>query len=289
MVSREVLAYMPELSSLVKTAEETENFSVSSPSQALFSYLKVGYMIKVAGLEVEPEQIAYVNKAIKLYGIEKQADEILSHLETRFQIKQANVLSEEETKRDLSIAQDTFDTMRQGFVNQERLTKIARALYDGHSDDIVSDSIKQYACIGYLEKQAAERALKARFRATSNPTFEKLASVLDNMDISKFSTDEKRQFADFIYGLDKEAGLTVKGFNIYEEVFMTKKAMASTTIVNLTPGKSVPVESIMRIAPDLVDALGADLVRELTKTPEDVRQVVESLPLDLKAILARYC
>lgn len=53
--------------------------------------------------------------------------------------------------------------------------------------------------------------------------------------------------------------------------------------------KEVPISKVQAVAPDLVDALGADVVKELKKDAYTAKAVVDSLPLDLKNVLARYC
>lgn len=285
-VTNELLSYAPELKEFIKSAEQADTLSTNSKSETLFSCVKMGYMEKVAGVPVDSLQKAKVLKASTLYGVEKQASEIIEKILSKVNVKQA---SEAKVRAELVIAQDNFEAMTAGYVNQDNLVKMARALDDSYGEEITSESVKKYSGNAYLSKQAMERSLKTRFIATADWTFSKLAEALDNLDTDNFSIEEKRKLTDFIHGLDKKAGLTAKGFNIYEEVFLTKKAsIASSTMVNLSPAKSVTADRIIAVAPDLTAALGDDVVKELSGDPIHVKQVVESLPLDIKAVIARY-
>ena len=284
-ITNELLAYAPELKELVKSAEQVDSLSTASKGETLFSYVKMGYMEKVAGVAVDNTERMRVLRASTLYGIEKQAKEIVKLIETRVKVKQASEMTKQ---AELAIAQDTFEAMEAGYVNQDKMVKMARALDEAFHDDITSKSIKAYACDGYLSKSAAERSLKSRYLATSDEAFNKLAMMLDHLNTDTFTVDDKRKFADFIHGLDKKAGLTAKGFNVYKEIFLTKEAAASAIMVNVSPMKSVSVEKIMAIAPDLAPTIGPDVAKELQGDPINVKHVVESLPLDLKSIIAKY-
>lgn len=284
-IANELLAYAPELKELVKSAEQIDTLSTASKGDTLFSYVKMEFMEKVAGVPVDNLDRARVLKASTLYGIEKSASEIVKQILNRVHVKQA---STQKRATELVIAQDNFDAMDSGFVNQERMVKMARALDDAYHDDITSDAIKAYSCDGYLSKTAAERSLKSRYMATADETFNKLAMALDHLDTDSFSKEDKRKFADFVYGLDKKAGLTARGFNVYKEIFLTKSAaIGSALMVNLG-NKSVPIEKISSIAPDLASAIGHDVARELQGDPQTAKAVAESLPADLKGVIARY-
>lgn len=285
-ITQEVLAYVPELKEMVKSASEADGFPVSSKEEALMSSVKVGYMVKVAKASTEGLDLTKIAKASELYGVAEQAAQIVESIAAKAMVKKAN---HEKLAAEIIIAEDNFQALQGGIVNTEKLTKIARTLYDNHGEDLTLDAIKQYACAGYMEKSATIRALKARHRASGIEAFEKLASAMESFDTGSMPLEDKRKLADFINGLDKKAGLVARGFNIFEEVFMTKKAqIASALMVNITNNKAVPVEKIMSVAPDLVGVLGADVVKELQGDPTTVKSVVESLPLDLKSILAKY-
>lgn len=285
-IANELLAYAPELKELVKSAEQVDGLSTASKGDTLFSYVKMEFMEKVAGLTVDNTDRYRVLRASTLYDIEKQASEIVKAIQRRVQVKQASEMTK---SAELVVAQDTFEAMEAGYVNQDKMVKMARALTDAYDADITSDSIKQYSCQGYLSKEAAQRSLRSRFQATKDEAFEKLASALDTLDTGAFTIDEKRKFADFVHGLDKKANLTAIGFNVYKEVFLTKAAsITSALMVAVSPTKSVPVEKIIAIAPDLAGAMGPEVTKELQGDPMTVKSVVESLPLDLKGVLARY-
>lgn len=284
-ITNELLGYVPELKELVKSAEQVDSLSTSCKGDTLFSYVKMEFMEKVAGVPVDNTDRARVLKASTLYGIEKNASEIVKHMLSRVHIKKA---SENKKQAELIIAQDNFEAMDSGFINQERMVKMARALSDNYHDDITSDAVKMYACDGYLSKSAAFRSLKSRYIATADEAFNKLAMALDHLNTDSFSVEEKRKFADFVHGMDKKAGLTAKGFNIYKEVFLTKSAAIGSALMVQLGNKSVPVEKIIAVAPDLAGAIGPDVAKELQGDPQTVKAVAESLPVDLKGVIAKY-
>lgn len=286
-ITNELLAYAPELKDLVKSAETIEGLSTKNKAETLFSAVKVGFMEKVAHVYVDPVEAATIRKAATLYGVSSEADQIVGLIEAKATLtKQASLTKQAE----LIVAQDNFETLRSGIKNVDKLVKVARALHDNFAADLESDSIKKYSCDAYLCKQAAERGLTARYAASKNEAFEKLASALHELDTDKFTLEEKRRFADYITDLEKKAGIAGKGFDIYEEAFLTKQAdVSNSMMVKLGNNKSVPISKIQAIAPDLKDALGADVVKEITGDPMNAKHVIESLPLDLKNIIGRYC
>lgn len=286
-VTNELLAYLPELKELVKSAEVVEGLSTKTREDTLFSSLKVAYQEKVAHVYVDPLEAARVRKAARLYGLDKTAEDLSTLLQSKVALTKTASLQKE---AELVVAQENFDNLCSGFKNVDRLVKAARALYDNFEDSVESEKVKQYACAGHLDKSAALRGLKARAKASGNEAFEKLAEALPELDTQRFTLEEKRKFADFVYGLDKKANLQVKGFDFYSEVFLTKEAaIAGSLTVKLSNNKEVPVSRVQAVAPDLVDALGADVVKELKKDAYTAKAVVDSLPLDLKTILAKYC
>lgn len=286
-VTNELLAYLPELKQLVKSAEAVEGLSTKTREDTLFSSVKVAYLEKVAHVYVDPLEAAKVRKAAGLYGIDKIAEDLSTLLQSKVALTKTASLQKQ---AELVVAQENFDNLCGGFKNVDRLVKAARALYDSFEDQIESDNVKLYACAGHLNKTAALRGLQARAKASGNEAFEKLAEALPELDTQKFTLEEKRKFADYVNELDKKANLQTRGFDFYNEVFIVKEAaMAGAITVKLSNNKEVPISKIQAVAPDLVDALGADVVKELKKDAYTAKAVVDSLPLDLKTILAKYC
>lgn len=286
----DMFAQVPTLRGLVKSAEDLEalqGFPTTTKELSFLSLAKIEYMEKVAGLTVHAEDRARVKKACSLYGISGVVGEAMSMLSTAAMEKSASEI--EKRAETIATIEMMKDLSRSGQVDQ--LVKVARKLDENYSSNEELSShtyLKQYTGKGYMDKQAMLNALEKRRVLTGDENFEKVAYVLKGKDFSLFTDIDKVKILDTIQGLDKTAGLNPRGLNIYEETMLSELTKSAET-VSLGKGKSANVDKILDVLPALQDALGADVVKEIQSAgPGSAQAVIDSLPMDLKAIIARY-
>ena len=160
-------------------------------------------------------------------------------------------------------------------------------MYDEYGDFVSSDTVKLYAGAGTLNKEAAELALAIRYKRTGNDGFMKVAKVIHGSDVSKLTQEDNRMIAHAVVELEKEAQLF--GMNFYKDAFMVKEASILNSTVVKVSGQSIPVSRIMAVAPSISNVIGEDVAKEISEGgPEEIKAIVESLPMDLQKLIAKY-
>jgi hypothetical protein len=202
----------------------------------------------------------------------------------RINEKQASAV---DNSAEVETAEEVIESMTAGLVDLEKIASRSEALYDDYKDDVTSDTVRLYAGAGKLNKEAAELALAVRYQKTGNEDFMKIAKVIHGTDVDKLSEDDNRQIAHAVTELDKEAQL--HGMNFYQDAFMVKAAnIVSSTSVKCA-GKDISADRIIAVAPTLANVIGEDVAGEIAKAgPAEVKAIVESLPMDLKKLIAKY-
>lgn len=279
-----VLELIPEVMELVKQAHVQEPFMTDTRESTMLSALTMEYC-KLPGVDAPTiglEKVAEVDRAVELYGLEEDVKPFIEMIHDRYP---AGGLTKE-AAAELTIAEQILETSFSGFADIEKTASRCQELYDSWGDDLQSEQVLKHAGVGVLNKEAAVFNLMGRYQRTQNEDFVKIAEIVRNTDETKLTREEVCLIGNAVTGLDKEAGLL--GFDFFAECLMTKEAAASVLKVNLGGGKSVPVERIIAVAPDLKKAIGSDVAKELTGDPETVKAVAESLPVDLKMIISRH-
>lgn len=274
---RETLELVPEAAELCKKASVADGFPTDSKDSTIASALKLNYMVKIAGEKVQPEDVSKVYLAANLYGVLDKVAEFTDLMQQRVHIKQASVTNE---SAELRVAESYIETQTCGFMDIEKVASASAELYDNYSEDVSSPVVKRYACAEVFVKEAAVAALNGRNSVAPNKGFDKLATILEASDFSKFSQEEVRNIASCVTQLDKRACLM--GYDFYKEAFITKEAACSALMVNVDK-QQVPVENILR-AP-VGSILGEDVAKEMGSDPYQVKAVVEALPLDMQKLL----
>lgn len=282
---KHVISYVPEAIELTKKAHVEEEFPVNSKDSAILSGLELSYLTKVAGEKVDSHISQRVNRAVDLYGARNDVDRLTDLMVSRVNEKKA---SEIDYSDEVKQAEEVVESMTSGMFDLEKIASKSASLYDEYSDLVQSDTVKRYAGVGVINKEAAELALSERYRRTKDEKFMKLASIINGSKVETLTPDQNRMIAEAVTGMDKEAGLY--GLDFYKEAIMVKAAsMASATMIDLG-GRSVTAETIMGKIGSVAHVIGEDVASDIenSTSPMEVKAIVESLPLDLKAILKRY-
>lgn len=275
---REVRTLLPEMT---KTASEvSEGFPVNNRANALMSYLKTEYMLKVANQKVDYDDLVSVHKAVGLFKIAAEAQELsdrmLSRTPTAQMTKQAAT-----GQGGVDWAQSLIEHQRHGFPDLEKVAEASERLVDAHGDEVTSPVVRLYAGAEVFVKSAALVALEGRHRRFPQIGFDKIASALASRDT--LTPEEIRGTCRGVVYLDKQCGLASEGWDFYADSFITKKAFVSALTVKVA-GKDIPVESILRLPVGQI--LGDDVAKEMGSDPETVKAVIEALPRDQQQLLA---
>lgn len=283
-----LLSLVPELYDMVKTAKVQEPYLTSDRETTLLSAVAIEYA-KLPGVESCPiglEKVAQVTRAVEMYGLRDQVKSYTDSLHARYQGDASGSGLTKEAAQELTLAERILEERIDRMVDMEKVASQCQELYASYGDSISSEKVLRHAGVGFLDKVAAVRNLECRERITGNGGFGKIAQVLTHLETPETTRDGIVAIGNAVAALDKEAGLM--GTDFFEECVLTKVAEVASALNVSLGGKVVSVARVMAVAPDLVDALGADVVKELTGDPLTAKAVLESLPADLKAIVARY-
>lgn len=282
---KHILELVPEAMPFVKQASVAEDYPLDSVDSCIASALTLKYHEHVDHASIDPYQLDKVASAVNLYGVKDKVDELASAM-----IKQANELKVTQSRdfiEEYLTKEAGFVGELTGFVDFERVSSEAESLLK-EAREIgapVCDEVRIYSADGVLNKRAAIEGLAARYQATENVNFVKLASAIGRIDEFTMRPETLKDICSTVAQMDKEAGLSVKGFNFYRDAVMLKSAATAMQIV--VAGKQYPYDSLVKLCPDQIGHyLGKDVSDEIEAGPSNAKSVVETLPLDMQKILA---
>jgi hypothetical protein len=281
---KDILELVPEAASFTKQASVEQDMPLDNKDSCIATALQLKYHEKVAYKAVDVFAIEKVARAVKAYGVEDQVKALSERM-----VKAAF----ERTSAAAAIATDDY-MMKQAYFEGElsgmrphgTMSKEASALYDEACAKGInpSDSIKIYSGHGYMDKEAAVKALANRYYETKNPSFVKIATAIHKME-GEFKPETVRDICDTISEMDKEAGLSTKGYNFYAETVLVKEAQLVSALNVKLCGKNVPFEKIAKLGKGRFSAyMGEDIGREYDMGPVHFKQTLEALPMDLQKI-----
>lgn len=281
---KNVLELVPEAAGFIKRAYVEEDFPTKDRDSTISSALEITFLTKVAGQTVDYDDIARVNKAVRLYGVGDEVRRLSTTLE-----KSAALRAEESRgiEYELRTAEAIIESKCSGIMDIEKVANQSAALYDNYADEIKSDTVRLYAGAGKLNKEAALLALEHRARVTGRSEFTKLAEVFRGTNPESLTVEENRALANSVIHFEKKAGYLG---DIYKETFwITKEAIDRSITVNLG-GKSVPAMNLQAIPKSQVQSMiGDDVAELLSGDLMNLKHGVEALPLAEKQLLARIC
>lgn len=279
-----ILELVPEALPMIKKASLDQDMPLDCRDSCIATALELKYHEYVDHKSIDVFAITKVAKAVELYGVEKEVSELTDKM---VKAARAQVAARAEDKTESYMhKQANFDGDLTGFVDFSEISDRADSLYK-YAQTLnldPSDSVKRYSGHGYLDKKASLEALAARYQATNNTNFVKIAQALYRRDLYTMRSEAVLDICKTISEMDKQAGLSVKGFNFFKEAVMTKSA-ASAMMVKLC-NKEYPYESIARLGKDrIAQYIGEDVAKEFDSGPMNAKQVLETLPADLQRIL----
>lgn len=280
-----ILELLPEATDLVKKASIEQDLPVDNADSCAASALAIVYAEHVSKKSLDPYAMDKVASAVTLYDLESKLRPLKQEL-----IKRANAKSlrssvdpvqEYRTKEagfwgDLADSTDvqSKSARAQSLVKQAAALKVEPAEF-----------VRRYAAELHLDKMAAVTALAARYQATQDTGFAKIACAIGRLSTETLRPESVSDICKTVARMDKQAGLTVKGFDFYREALITKEAAVSALTVKLC-GQDVPYESIERAGRARVaQYIGEDVAKEMDAGPANAKAVLETLPLDLQRLL----
>lgn len=281
-----LLELLPEALPFVKKANLTEDYPLDSKDACVASALCISYHANIDKQSVDPWLMEKVAHAVDLHGMTETVNNLSQTLKSRALFtKQASSV---DRQAEFLTKQASFEGDLSGIrVDVEGLSKKASELYEEalSMGQEPSETVSLYSANAFLNKQAAVDSLNARFHATKDPVFVKIAVAI-NSNSAAPSRKTIQDLCSTVTGLDKKAGLDKMGFDFYKETLIVKSA-AYSSVCRVRIGKEeFPLDAVQRI-PDsyLNDYLGADFSKELKSDPNTAKAVVESLPADLQQVL----
>jgi hypothetical protein len=285
---KNVLTLIPHATDLVKSASIEQEWPLDSKSNCLATALGVAYRTSISKENVDEGLLTKVANAVEAYGIKDTVTKLIGEMinsQTSMLEKSASAPCKEE----YLIKQAYFEGELTGLARLEDIVKQAENLYQEACSVGIEprQSVKIYSGNCYLSKQAALDSLGARFYASGDDTFLKIAAALSNHDDVMSPSPRVKNLLDTVGMLDKKAGLTFKGFNFYKEVSLTKEAAVTAMNVNVA-GRTYPLSKLMQTPPEYVNQyLGEGFMEEITDDPVSAKAMVESLPMDSQQVLAQ--
>jgi hypothetical protein len=281
---KHILELVPEALPLIKSASVDQDYPLDNRGSAIASALELKYHEVVDHKSIDPFSIEKVARAVDLYGATDEVKDLTTKL---IKAAQANVAANAESKTDVYLSKQAgFEGDLTGLRDLPALAQTASELYKQASELNItpSETVKRYAGQGYLDKKASVESLAARYQASKNVNFVKIASALYRMDESTMKPETVFDVCKTVAEMDKEAGLSALGFDFFREAVIVKTAASAMTI-NLC-GKPYPYESLARLGKDrIAQFIGKDVADEFDAGPQNAKAVIETLPADLQQIL----
>ena len=280
-----IVELVPSALEHVKQASVTEDYPIGTPADAIASALSIEYA-KHTGQSVDFSVLEKVARAVDLHGVSDQVDTLAQDLYSAYMSHEFAKYSN--PVEDFQVKCANFLGDLGGFKDVSGLEKSAQDLSDFASDVgcEVPEYIRRYTAQGWLNKQAAIDSLGARFQASKDVGYVKLASAIGRLDEAKVSQETLRDICRTVTEMDKKAHLDVRGFDFYQEALFTKEADFASALPVRIAGFDVPYEKIHRLGRDrIAQYIGEDVAREMDHGPANAKQVFETLPLDLQRVL----
>lgn len=281
---KNILALVPEAYPLVKQASLEKEFPVDSRDSSLASALRVEYQKNISGIAVDLDDLEKVACAVSAYGLEDEVARLTS-LMLRSNLEKSAAVS---TENALMEKQASFTSKLSGIskspveLHQEATQIWGMCKEAGLTAD---REVQVYSGNSFLDKQQTLSALGARFEATGDDRFVKLAAAMSVLPDLIPPNSTTTNLLNLVSGMDKSAKLDVLGFDIYKEASV---ANPTSSVVQVKVGsQQMPLEKILRIpSHHLSNYLGPDIAKEISNSdPTTAKAVVESLPADLQQVL----
>ena len=278
----DILKIVPEAVCLVKEASVSENFPIDNKDSALASALRIAYLTKVAGEQVNYVTQEKVAQAVTAFGVGEVFTKMASKIEafgeaekqaSMYDLDQTLALQQEVLRGELGFGQDLL-----------KVASYAEGVYERFPGKEMDETTHRYSSVMPFGEDELSNALQKRAYLTGDSRYQDILDVVKEVGVETLNlgTREKRaSVAKTVANLDRE--LHYNG-DFYKEAFV-KQASYNVRL----NAKTVPYESLVKMGKDHIgDLIGKDVAASLTGDFANDKAVIESLPMDEKAVLERF-
>lgn len=282
---KHVWELFPDTKQLTKQASLDQDFPVDSKDSCIASALSAAYLTHVKGETIPYDAFEKVANASEIYGVRGLVKGLIPEMVQKHHEKKA--FEESQSTETFLAKVAMFEGELTGTKGRdykwvsEQATALCKEAQERNIEP--SDPLIRYSGQGFFEKTAAVKSMSVRYNLTKDPVFVKLAQAIAHTDANKFTPEMVKDLCNTVNGLDKKAGLTHKGYNLYNEVILTKEAALISSLSVTLAGTQVPYEKIQKFGKEgFKNYVGNDIAQEFDKGPQQFKQVLETLPLDMQ-------
>lgn len=285
---KDILSLVPEALPLVKEAHVDQEMPLDNRDSCIASALALKYNEKINYKPVDVFSLDKIAKAIELYGVTDLVDELSGKM-----LKAANerIIAEglnRNRKSEYLMKEAGFSGESTGFgLSPLRLVKQAEVLYAEAKALGVepSEEVIRYSGNGYLDKEAAIKSLAARYQASKDSNFVKIATAINRLDTDTLKSETVQDICRTITEMDKEAGISALGFDFYKEATLVKEAAIASAMHVKLCGQPCPYEKVLRVHHHIADYVGKDVADAMERGHVHGKQALENLPPDLQKVV----
>jgi hypothetical protein len=282
---KDILELVPEALPFVKQASLQQEMPLDSKDSCIATALEIKYHEKVAYQAIDVFALEKVSKAIKAYGVEAEVASLGDAM-----VKAANARKAQqafEANDSYILKQASFEGDLAGFSDIVKMSEAATELYKEATDKsiIPSEDVLRYSGHGFMDKESAVKALANRYHATGDVSFVKIAGAIAKLPF-EVKSETVRDICNTVTQMDKQAGLSLKGYNFYKETVLTKEASIRSALNVMLCGKSIPFEKIARVGKGRISSyMGTEVGEEFDRGAAHFKQAAEAMPRDLQQLL----
>ena len=281
-----LLNLIPEAAELIKQASINEDLPYDSKDSVLASALAIEYEKRLGSRTLPFDSLEKIAVAVDLYDLRDTVNQLSDLMVSRSnQAYMRGIYGEKEKfLQKQAEFESTIHTSSDTVGLHTYATDLIKEAIDKNLTENLTGLTELYSTHNMcLDKSACLQALSARYSASQEPAFLKVAESVSAIPIESFKGSVLQSLIGGIAELDKMAHLDTKGFDPFREMLKKSAQLPSMLTIRLD-NKDVPYEDIEKLGKDKISTyLGKDIADAMTD-PETTKHVLETLPLDLQKL-----
>jgi hypothetical protein len=285
---KDILSLVPEALPLVKEAHVDQEMPLDNRASCIATALALKYNEQINYKPADVFKLDKLAKAIELHGVSDIVDDLSNKM-----IKAAHERTIAEgvnrnRRSEYLMKEAAFAGESTGFgLGPLRLVSQAETLYKEAQEQGLepSEDVTRYSGHGYLHKEAAIKSLAARYQASKDSNFVKIASAINRLDTATLKAETVQDICKTITEMDKEAGIAALGFDFYREAILVKSAAVASALSVKLCGKEYPYEKVLRVHHLLGDYVGKHIPDAMKRGHFEGKHALEELHPDLQRVV----